>query len=1043
MRHLLLPSLLTLLACDPKDTETDETDTTDTTDTDTDTDTGEPDTDTDTDTGEPVPAAWVGDVHGTLIARVGDERIRLRGASVYLAGDTDTEPVASDLWGGFRIPRGTEDQKTLCVSLEGLEADVCVAAATDADGDIFLGEVEVDVPLPAAWGRVSTADGRACVHRYPDFGVSVDTEVSAGDHTVLANVAGEYVLPGHTGSVSATCEDATATADAGGEKRTDLTFTEKAKAHGPIQLTGRGEYSVNRPPPGAALTAIMEVEDGAEVRWRSEGLEAEGTKVAWTVPSHPGEARLWALVSDGAGNYEQTSARILVGESMAWLGVLTDEEGTPIEGATIDVNGEQVETDAEGLYDLELEKPADRYLLTVRHPDYVPCRVLQHDGWRGSLPEAVDLDGTPCLRAMSTKTFDASSGTSISVGDTKVTVSGGILIDAFGKQVSGDVEVAWYLAEPGEPLAAEPVMTDKEGAPVYAETLGGMHIEFRSPVDPTERYTAVKPISVAQAIPKGVKDSDELVIASVDEGTGRLVTEEVSIEHGRDTWHYSTTLPTSGTFVPAVPIWDTGCIRVNVPEARFPGTLAVTASVPGTQASQPHLITRPVNSNLVVFGGLPLQETVNLYLFHVHPTQGQLMEASTSVYVTAKVAALSAIDAFPFDPVCADVTLPEAQPAGSFLTRHLVEPVTHYKSLLLTPAQVGNLYYNAIDPLSEKTTLSDWLDSLDWSKTDPRDLGGDEAFAIYGNAGDLGFGREMHMQIQDDPDGDGAATEPPVVAMYTTNYANVHHAALGNSVVATVAMEYAPHPTTGGSYYTKFFVFDAAGDRISTIPLDDNGPKAVPDLCVNCHGGAPADESAFYTVDQNTNTVSLMHPYPNEGRLGDTARFIPFAVETFDYSPLFSLSAQEEDFRLLNEALLKTNITDDARALVHGWYDDEADYALDTLGSVGDTQDTTWQPTGQAAVGGDWSGHSALYEEVYQPYCRSCHMSFDYVDFIDSSTFFAYSGLLESYLCTEPTMMPQAQVTQRNLFHDGDALQTLIDEMTANTSSWSATHCPQ
>ncbi|MFT4979257.1 MAG: hypothetical protein ACI8S6_005167, partial [Myxococcota bacterium] len=54
----------------------------------------------------------------------------------------------------------------------------------------------------------------------------------------------------------------------------------------------------------------------------------------------------------------------------------------------------------------------------------------------------------------------------------------------------------------------------------------------------------------------------------------------------------------------------------------------------------------------------------------------------------------------------------------------------------------------------------------------------------------------------------------------------------------------------------------------------------------------------------------------------------------------------------------------------------------------------------------------------------------------------AYSGLLESYLCTEPTTMPQAQVTQRNLFHDGDALQTLIDEMTANTS-WSATYCPQ
>jgi len=85
-----------------------------------------------------------------------------------------------------------------------------------------------------------------------------------------------------------------------------------------------------------------------------------------------------------------------------------------------------------------------------------------------------------------------------------------------------------------------------------------------------------------------------------------------------------------------------------------------------------------------------------------------------------------------------------------------------------------------------------------------------------------------------------------------------------------------------------------------------------------------------------------------------------------------------------------------------------------------------------------------LYQKVYQPYCRSCHMSFNYTDFAESAMFLGYSGLIQSYVCSTPTMMPQAQVTQGHLFSDGDALQELIDAMHAhNPTGWTATSCPQ
>ena len=169
----------------------------------------------------------------------------------------------------------------------------------------------------------------------------------------------------------------------------------------------------------------------------------------------------------------------------------------------------------------------------------------------------------------------------------------------------------------------------------------------------------------------------------------------------------------------------------------------------------------------------------------------------------------------------------------------------------------------------------------------------DEASAVFFNAGDLGFGRSMHMWRS------GAT-----VAYYVSNYPNVEAARLGTSLIATVAMDYSPNPL-GGPPYTKFYVYNNAGARVNNADLDGRGAKFIPRLCLICHGGQYVPPNSA-----------------NQGNMG--ARFIAFDLESYLYSgfdPAFSRTNQEEEFRKLNRVVLEnTNPTPAAQQLIEGWY---------------------------------------------------------------------------------------------------------------------------
>ncbi len=246
--------------------------------------------------------------------------------------------------------------------------------------------------------------------------------------------------------------------------------------------------------------------------------------------------------------------------------------------------------------------------------------------------------------------------------------------------------------------------------------------------------------------------------------------------------------------------------------------------------------------------------------------------------------------------------------------------------------------------------------------------------AIYRNAGDLGFGREMHCRQKED----GGA------ACYVTNYGgfdvpaitSIADALAHRDPIATVAMEYLP----SGTNRVRFYVYDGFGALLRDAVLDseDDVVKPVPGVCLTCHQGS---------YNPSTDTVT-------------GARFLPFDLDSFEYTTTvgYRRADQEQAFRKLNRIVRDTNPTPAMSDLIDGWYAPNGVYSETAV------FDGSYVPSG-------WSSESTLYREVVKPYCRTCHAANAAntgIDFLSFSGFAARP--IEYYVCDEK-LMPHAELT--------------------------------
>ncbi len=201
-------------------------------------------------------------------------------------------------------------------------------------------------------------------------------------------------------------------------------------------------------------------------------------------------------------------------------------------------------------------------------------------------------------------------------------------------------------------------------------------------------------------------------------------------------------------------------------------------------------------------------------------------------------------------------------------------------------------YYTAVDPNGSRATLAAF-------KTFNNALS-DVENAVYVNDTSLGFGNRTYLTTS--PDGTVAscvenyapATGVSATAQEKINLANTGPAGL----LSTLCMEYSATPGSGatvgvlaGRKFVKFFSYDAAGNRISEINLDERGAKFIPGVCNTCHGGQ--------------SSALVAGTYPNNG---DTnAQFIPWNLNAFVYDGGTTIPATLPPiFKRFNEGVIAT-----------------------------------------------------------------------------------------------------------------------------------------
>lgn len=269
------------------------------------------------------------------------------------------------------------------------------------------------------------------------------------------------------------------------------------------------------------------------------------------------------------------------------------------------------------------------------------------------------------------------------------------------------------------------------------------------------------------------------------------------------------------------------------------------------------------------------------------------------------------------------------------------------------------------------------------------------AHATYANLADLQIGRDMYC-----------AQIGQKVACYVTNYGEpparaivpkdcgsyngctlqgwgtnsdwpnitsaLNDAQKGHDPFGTVAMIY--DPSKAGANQVTFYAFSSAGTLLADPPLDGEGPKTVPRMCMACHGG---------TYDTGANTVT-------------GASFLPFDPFNFRFpkDPALTFDAQQEALRKLNALVVATNPNQPIIDLINALYPNG-------VTNTGSTAVDGYVPSG-------WSDNPTLYTGVVRPYCRTCHLA-QTLSFTSSSDFEGEPGTVQNIVCGSHDM-PHAQV---------------------------------
>jgi len=380
----------------------------------------------------------------------------------------------------------------------------------------------------------------------------------------------------------------------------------------------------------------------------------------------------------------------------------------------------------------------------------------------------------------------------------------------------------------------------------------------------------------------------------------------------------------------------------------------------------------------------------------------------------------------------------------------------------------ANAYYDAVDPLSQRRTLAGFKEASGFD-----DCVKPIITVKFRDTKDLGYGRHMRACTQT-PDGgfayfvDNYQVDPiPEIAYSELNL----DAVLEEDIrwnIGTNAIEYtrpvnqAGMPVNDANGNTvrilKFFTYeprtagsDSQRDLRLQADLDGRGNKAMPMICVQCHGGRLLPLNPDGTFPRLRADDNLGVPG------GVEAKLQALEVDTFEFpaSGPFTRANQEEKIRRINESVYDS-YTDPTRIgdygepgewdptfvadLLDGWYGGD-------ISLVGAKFDQSYVPPGwrpDPVSGTPPVGADDLFREVVSPRCVVCHgkRGSDLQDDINFSTyqkFIGHADQLEELIFDE-ALMPAALVEFDAMWQDGqsDDEATLIGSFLPNFSHGNA-----
>ena len=419
------------------------------------------------------------------------------------------------------------------------------------------------------------------------------------------------------------------------------------------------------------------------------------------------------------------------------------------------------------------------------------------------------------------------------------------------------------------------------------------------------------------------------------------------------------------------------CVRVQS-TITPPYDIEVTIPLPGGAAPKvkkttitdppPHVIYHlPNNTNITIVAiapgsGSTPPRSLGVFVVDTGPPQAAGFGAPPPASACATEVALS------------EQTFPTAPASGEFL-----HGLFSFSATVINEADIptpGTLsqqldqatinYYNQIDPAGDRNTFTKFRTKNNYTHApgfalcsgSVCDNPDDEVNVVYANSGDLGFGRDMHCRRTSTASGFD-------YACYVTNYGDIttddtldaENAHTNTGVVATVAMEYSRILDTDAltDRHVKFYVYNAAGDRVNNANLDAVGRRPVPQLCMVCHGGA-------YPGGGNT-TVPTFNT-PDSVKFG--SRFIPFDIRFFTFPATPDKAAQQSAMKHLNQ-----DIVQNAPSIAAP--DPIAD-VVTAMYAGGPSQDENFiVPGWKQSQLPNTVAQEGFYKRVVSDACRTCH----------------------------------------------------------------------